>query len=91
VYVLTNSYTSEASVSRTNIDIDDELMARTMTATGKISKKAAVEEAMRRAVRNQELKEALERLGGIGWDASPFEDRHFREDGTVYYPSDEKE
>jgi Arc/MetJ family transcription regulator len=78
-------------MARTNIDIDDELMAKTMKALNKTSKKGAVEEAMRRAVRNQELKEALERLRGIGWDAPPSEDRHFREDGTPYYLSDEKE
>ncbi|HZY67191.1 MAG TPA: type II toxin-antitoxin system VapB family antitoxin [Devosia sp.] len=75
---------------RTNIDIDDDLMAAAMKATGTTTKKAAVEEAMRRTVRNEELKEALERLRGIGWDAPPSENRQFREDGTVYYPSDEK-
>lgn len=53
---------------RTNIDIDDELMAATMRATGQSTKRAAVEEAMRRAVRQQELREALDRLRGIGWE-----------------------
>ena len=32
---------------RTNIDIDDELMAQAMKATGQRTKKAAVEEALR--------------------------------------------
>jgi Arc/MetJ family transcription regulator len=77
-------------MSRTNIDIDDDLMAKTMQATGTKTKKAAVEEAMRRTVRNGELQQALKRLRGIGWDAPPMEDRQFREDGTVYYLSDEK-
>jgi Arc/MetJ family transcription regulator len=36
---------------RTNIDIDDDLMAQTMAATGAKTKKAAVEEAMREFVR----------------------------------------
>jgi Arc/MetJ family transcription regulator len=36
---------------RTNIDIDDELMAQIMAATGAKTKKAAVEEAMREFVR----------------------------------------
>lgn len=75
---------------RTNIDIDDELMTQTMQVTGKTTKKAAIEEAMRRAVRNEELRQALERLRGIGWDAPPMQERHFREDGTVYYLDDEK-
>jgi Arc/MetJ family transcription regulator len=77
-------------MGRTNIDIDDDLVMQTMRVTGTKTKKAAVEEAMRRTVRNDELHQALERLRGIGWDAPPMEDRQFREDGTVYYASDEK-
>ena len=53
---------------RTNIDIDDELLAKTMKVTGQHTKKAAVEEAMRRAVRQQELRDALDSLRGIGWE-----------------------
>ena len=77
-------------MSRTNIDIDDELVRRTRQVTGKNTKKAAVEEAMRRTVRNEELREALERLRGIGWDAPEMQDRQFGEDGTVYYNDDEQ-
>lgn len=73
---------------RTNIDIDDELMAATMKATGQTTKKGAVEEAMRRAIRNERLRQAIDNLAGIGWDAPPSEDRQFDEDGTPYYPSD---
>lgn len=53
---------------RTNIDIDDDLMAATMKATGQTTKKAAVEEAMKRTVRIQRQLDALDRLKGIGWD-----------------------
>lgn len=74
---------------RTNIDIDDELVRRTMEVTGKSTKKGAIEEAMRRTVRNEELLQALEGLRGIGWDAPPMQDRQFGEDGTVYYADDE--
>ncbi len=77
-------------MSRTNIDIDDDLMAEAMKATGKPTKKAAVEEAMRQLVKVTQQLEALESLRGIGWDAPAMEDRHFREDGTVYYLSDDK-
>ena len=76
---------------RTNIDIDDELLAETMRVTGARTKKAAVEEAMRRTVRNEQLKEALESLRGIGWEGdldAMREGRFFHEDGTPY---DEKE
>ena len=77
-------------MSRTNIDIDDDLMAATMKATGKPTKKAAVEEAMRQLVKVKQQLDALERLRGIGWNAQTMEDRQFREDGTVYYLSDDK-
>lgn len=53
---------------RTNIDIDDELMAATMRATGQTTKKGAVEEAMRRAVKNAQLRQAIEEMRGIGWE-----------------------
>jgi Arc/MetJ family transcription regulator len=76
---------------RTNIDLDEELLAMTMKVTGKTTKKAAVEEAMRRVVHNQQLRDALESLRGIGWEGdlnAMREGRFFHEDGTPY---DEKE
>lgn len=77
-------------MGRTNIDIDDELMAAAMKATGLKTKKAVVEEGLRGIAKEQRLRLALERLRGIGWDAPPMQDRHFREDGTVYYLSEEE-
>ena len=76
-------------MTRTNIDIDDELMAAAMKASGLKTKKAVVEEGLRGIAKEQRLRLALERLRGIGWDAPPFQDRAFHEDGTVYYPDDE--
>lgn len=75
-------------MSRTNIDIDDELMHDAMLALGQTTKKGTVEAALRLAARRKELKQAIDNLAGIGWDAPPFEDRQFHEDGTPYYPSD---
>ncbi len=75
-------------MSRTNIDIDDELMAETMKVMGEKTKKGAVEAAMRLVTRRAQLKQALVDLAGIGWDAPPSEDRQFEEDGTPYYPGD---
>jgi Arc/MetJ family transcription regulator len=43
-------------MSRTNIEIDDDLMAAAMKASGQATKKGAVEQAMRQLVRNQELR-----------------------------------
>ena len=53
---------------RTNIDIDQKLLDDAMTLTGLATKRAAVEEALRRLVQTQRRKEALSELAGIGWD-----------------------
>jgi Arc/MetJ family transcription regulator len=53
---------------RTNIDIDDELMAKAMKAMGHTTKKATVEAALRKAVMLSEQREALEELWGMGWE-----------------------
>lgn len=53
---------------RTNIDIDDGLMAEAMKITGMSSKKATVEEALRRLIRGHEQLQALEDLWGTGWE-----------------------
>jgi Arc/MetJ family transcription regulator len=75
-------------MSRTNIDIDDELMAAAMGATGKATKKAAVEEALRHYVRVKALRNLVEGMRGIGWDAPPFEDRAFAEAGVIHHSHD---
>ena len=56
------------NVMRTNIVIDDELLKEAMTATGQTTKRATVEEALRRVVRLHRRKIALEDLKGIGWE-----------------------
>ncbi|MBX9698628.1 MAG: type II toxin-antitoxin system VapB family antitoxin [Acetobacteraceae bacterium] len=53
---------------RTNIDIDDTLMARAMQATGARTKKQAVEEALKLAIRLDEQRKALEAMRGLGWE-----------------------
>ncbi len=68
MYVLVKSYTSVIAMSRTNIDIDDELMAQAMEATGQTTKKGAVEEALRLALRARRQRLALDRLWGIAKD-----------------------
>jgi len=59
---------------RTNIDIDDELMVATMRASGKTTKKAAVEEAMRHYTRAMLMQDIIESTNGIGWSAPAFEE-----------------
>jgi Arc/MetJ family transcription regulator len=53
---------------RTNIDIDDDLMAKAMAATGAATKKATVETALRLAVQMGQQETALQGLWGIGWE-----------------------
>jgi Arc/MetJ family transcription regulator len=53
---------------RTNIDIDDELLKEAMAATGQSTKRATVEEALRRVVKLYRQKRAVADLAGIGWE-----------------------
>ena len=53
---------------RTNIDIDDQLMAEAMKVTGQTTKKATVEEALRRLVRHDRHLAGLNEMRGMGWD-----------------------
>jgi len=53
---------------RTNIEIDDGLMAEAMAATGLATKKATVEEALRRLVRRHRRQAALIGMAGLGWE-----------------------
>ncbi|HEX3991398.1 MAG TPA: type II toxin-antitoxin system VapB family antitoxin [Acetobacteraceae bacterium] len=53
---------------RTNIEIDDALMNEAMAATGLPTKKATVEEALRRLVRRHQRLAALDDMAGLGWE-----------------------
>lgn len=53
---------------RTNIDINEDLLEATMKLSGKRTKKAAIEEAMREYTRTQRLRAAIERMRGVGWE-----------------------
>ena len=53
---------------RTNIDIDDGLIAAAMAATGLPTKKATVEEALRRLVQRHRQKQAIADMAGLGWE-----------------------
>jgi Arc/MetJ family transcription regulator len=63
---------------RTNIDIDDELMAEAMTATGAKTKRAAVEVALEAVVRRHRQRRALDRLGTFHWEGDLDEMRQMR-------------
>lgn len=53
---------------RTNIEIDDDLLNAAMSVTGLATKRATVEEALRRLVLDHRRRRALEQAAGIGWD-----------------------
>lgn len=52
---------------RTNVVIDDALMAEALSASGLKTKRAVIEEALRRLVALSRQTE-LHRLRGIGWE-----------------------
>jgi len=55
---------------RTNIEIDDALMAEAMEALGVTTKREAVDKALRDAVRIKRQLRALDELRGSGWEGN---------------------
>jgi len=53
---------------RTNIEIDDTLLAQAMMIAGLSTKRATVEEGLRLLVRVGHQVEALSDLKGLGWE-----------------------
>lgn len=53
---------------RTNIDIDDELLARAQRASGQRTKKATVEQALRLLVRMGHQQSLRDMRGQAEWD-----------------------
>ncbi len=68
---------------RTNIDIDQALIAEAMELTGLATKKATVEAALLDLVENLRRRRALDELRGMGWEGDLEEMR------TGWSPSDE--
>jgi Arc/MetJ family transcription regulator len=53
---------------RTSVEIDETLVAEAMEVFGLDTTVAAVEEALRRTVRQARQRQALKELKGIGWE-----------------------
>lgn len=53
---------------RTNINIEDRLIAEAMTAPGLPTKEAAVEEALQQLISRYRQREAIADMSGLGWD-----------------------
>jgi Arc/MetJ family transcription regulator len=63
---------------RTNIEIDDKLMAQAIRLTGLPTKRAVVEEGLRLLVRVRKQAQALKVLRGLGWEGDLDEMRQDR-------------
>jgi Arc/MetJ family transcription regulator len=63
---------------RTNIDIDDDLLAEAMKAAGTTTKKATVEEALRQLIQTHGRRKAIADLAGLGWEGDLDEMRRDR-------------
>ena len=63
---------------RTNIEIDDKLMAEALRLTGLPTKRAAVEEGLRLMIRVRKQARALKALRGLGWEGDLDEMRQGR-------------
>lgn len=67
---------------RTNIEIDATLIAAAMEAAALPTKKATVEEALRRLVRQHRQQQALADLSGLGWEGDLAAQRAGRPSGV---------
>ena len=63
---------------RTNIEIDDKLMAQAIKLTRLPTKRAVVEEGLRLLVRVRKQNQALKALRGLGWEGDLDEMRQDR-------------
>jgi Arc/MetJ family transcription regulator len=62
-----------------DFDIDDDLIAAAMAATGVTTVKATIEEALRRLVDRRRQTDALGDMAGLGWDGDLAATREGRE------------
>jgi Arc/MetJ family transcription regulator len=63
---------------RTNIEIDDELMAKAVELSGLPTKKAVVEEALKLLVKSFKQRNVIEEMRGMGWEGDLDEIRSSR-------------
>jgi Arc/MetJ family transcription regulator len=63
---------------RTNVEIDDKLMREAMAASGKSTKKAVVEEALRFVVQLKKQEDITKLFGKVHWEGNLDEMRQSR-------------
>lgn len=64
---------------RTNIDIDDDLLAKAMRLAGTTTKKSTVETALEMLIRSYEQRKVLELYGTVEWEGDLAEMRRDRD------------
>ena len=67
-------------MTRTNIDIDDDLIARVMRRFNLPSKRAAVDLALRRLLGEPMTRDEILALQGVGWSGDLERSRHAESD-----------
>lgn len=65
-------------MTRTNVDIDDELMTNAMEALGTHTKKETIEVALAKVIRDWKLRRIRELRGKIPWEGDLLEMRRSR-------------
>lgn len=63
---------------RTNIDIDDDLLAEAAEVAGTTTKKSTVETALRELIRQHKVRRVLELWGNFDWEGDLQEMRRSR-------------
>lgn len=63
---------------RTNIDIDDDLLAEAQAVAGTTTKRATVDYALRELVRRRERQAVLDLRGSVNWEGDLDESRRGR-------------
>ncbi len=63
---------------RTNIDIDDDLLAEAQAVAGTTTKRATVDYALRELVRRRERQAVLDLRGNVNWEGDLDESRRGR-------------
>ncbi len=73
---------------RTNIDIDNELLKKAMSASGLRTKRATIEEALRMYIQVQGQKQILRLRGKVAWEGNLDQSRLGRvaDDPSEYKP-----
>jgi Arc/MetJ family transcription regulator len=66
--IVVDSHTRHASIMRTNIEIDDELMAEALKLSGLRTKRAVVDAALRALIERQSRQLLRESFGKYPWE-----------------------